>query len=63
MFSIYIMSLTCFWVNFYGWFALYIKGGAQMVTVNYESKEGEITFRAMSFNKCRNLYKPNLQVG
>ncbi|TKY64349.1 hypothetical protein E2542_SST14244 [Spatholobus suberectus] len=30
--------------------------------VDYESKEGEITFRTMSFNKCRNLdelYKPD----
>ncbi|KAG4399223.1 hypothetical protein GLYMA_08G191300v4 [Glycine max] len=30
-----------------------------MVTVDYESKEGEITFRTMSFKKCRNLYKPD----
>ncbi|XP_028240824.1 IQ domain-containing protein IQM1-like [Glycine soja] len=30
-----------------------------MVTVEYESKEGEITFRTMSFKKCRTLYKPD----
>ncbi|CAJ1950922.1 unnamed protein product [Sphenostylis stenocarpa] len=40
--------------------------GVQMVTtvrpVDYESKEGEITFRTMSFNKCRKLdelYNPD----
>ncbi|XP_040873073.1 IQ domain-containing protein IQM1-like [Glycine max] len=33
--------------------------GVQMVTVEYESKEGEITFRTMSFKKCRTLYKPD----